>query len=101
MSEARDIVDAVAHRLPGQKNIYPAINTAIRLLHKRLFFHKASMVSGALSVSIGASVDPGRAGARMCKESPCSFQDANGVTSAAFRTMGRTRPSPKGCYRCR
>jgi len=44
MTEARQLVDAVAHRLPGQHNIYPSIDTAVKHVAKRLFWHKSNMI---------------------------------------------------------
>jgi len=59
MSQVRDIVDGIKHRLPDRVNIYPALNRAVRMISKRLFFHKASMIQGALSVSISADSSTG------------------------------------------
>uniref|UniRef100_A0A6M3JZ52 Uncharacterized protein n=1 Tax=viral metagenome TaxID=1070528 RepID=A0A6M3JZ52_9ZZZZ len=59
MSQAKDIIDAVAHRIPGTHNLYPAINTAIRYVAKRLFWHKSDLITGALSVSVAAAASTG------------------------------------------
>ena len=52
MSEVRSLVDAIAHRLPGTSNLYPALNTAIQRIAKRLFYHQSDMITGALDVDI-------------------------------------------------
>lgn len=54
MSQVNDIIDAIKHRLPDRVNIYPALNSAVRLIAKRLRFHNLSMMSGALSVTVTA-----------------------------------------------
>ena len=59
MSQAKDILNNIKHRLPGRVNIYPAINRAIRLVSKRLFYNKSNLVLGSLSVSILADASTG------------------------------------------
>lgn len=54
MSSARDIIDGIKHRLPSRVNLYPTLNRTVRMVSKRLFFHKSSLVKGALSVTITA-----------------------------------------------
>lgn len=55
MSQVKDIFDAVKHKLPDRDNLYPAINTALRLISKRLFYHKSSLIKSNLSETISAS----------------------------------------------
>ena len=52
MTEARQLVDAVAHRLPGQHNIYPSIDTAVKHIAKRLFWHKSNMIVSDTGLSL-------------------------------------------------
>ena len=59
MSQVKDIIDGIKHRLPDRVNLYPALNRAVRMISKRLFFHKASMIQGVLSVSISADASSG------------------------------------------
>lgn len=59
MTEARSLINAIAHRVPRNTNLYPAINTAIGRISKRLFFHKSDIITGALNVSISADSDNG------------------------------------------
>ena len=57
MSTAADIIDSVRHRLPDRVNVYPALNRAVRLISKRLFYHKSTLVMGALSESVAADAN--------------------------------------------
>jgi len=59
MSQVKDILDSIKHRLPDRTNIYPSLNRAIRLINKRLFYHQSSMIQGALSVTIAAGASTG------------------------------------------
>jgi len=59
MSQVKDVIDGIKHRIPDRTNIYPALNRAVRLVAKRLFYHKSSWVRGALSVSISANASSG------------------------------------------
>ena len=52
MSEVRSLIDAIAHRLPGKTNLYPALNTAILRIAKRLFYHGSDMITGSLDIDI-------------------------------------------------
>jgi len=54
MSTVKDIIAAIKHRLPDRKNLYPALNTAVRLISKRLYYHKASMVQEEFSITVAA-----------------------------------------------
>ena len=55
MAQVKDIVDGIKHRLPDRANIYPALNRAVMMISKRLFYHKSTLVQGSLSVSVDAS----------------------------------------------
>jgi len=59
MSQAKDIIDEIAHRLPDRNHVYPALNRAIRMVAKRLKYHNSSKVKGELSVSITADTSSG------------------------------------------
>jgi hypothetical protein len=59
MSQVKDIIDAIGHRLPDTNNLYPALNRAVRMIAKRLMYHDASMVRGSLSVTIAADSSSG------------------------------------------
>ena len=59
MSQVRDIIDAIKHRLPDRANIYPALNTAVRTISKRLKFHDSSMIKGELSITVTADSSSG------------------------------------------
>ena len=52
MSQVKDVIDGIKHRIPDRTNIYPALNRAVRLVNKRLFYHKSSWVRGALSIYV-------------------------------------------------
>ena len=52
MSQVKDIIDGIKHRLPDRVNIYPSLNRAVRLIAKRLMYHDSSFVRGALSVTV-------------------------------------------------
>jgi hypothetical protein len=54
MSTVRDIIDAIKHRLPDRVNLYPALNNAVRLISKRLYYHKASMIQEEFSITVAA-----------------------------------------------
>jgi hypothetical protein len=54
MSQVKDIIDGIKHRLPDRTNIYPALNRAVSMVNKRLKYHDSSMIKGALSVTITA-----------------------------------------------
>jgi len=54
MSQVKDVIDGIKHRIPDRTNIYPLLNRAVRLIAKRLFYHKSSWVRGALSVTVTA-----------------------------------------------
>jgi len=54
MSQVKDIFDAVKHKLPDRDNLYPAINTALRLISKRLFYNRSNLVRGELDETITA-----------------------------------------------
>lgn len=57
MGTVADIIDSIEHRLPDRVNIYPALNRAVRLVSKRLFYHKSSLVMGALSESVSSGAN--------------------------------------------
>lgn len=59
MSQVKDIIDSIGHRLPDKNNLYPALNRAVRLIAKRLMYHDLSMVRGSLSVTISADSSSG------------------------------------------
>ena len=59
MSQVKDIIDGIKHRLPDRANIYPALNRAVRMVNKRLFYHKSSMIQGSLAVTIAAAGNSG------------------------------------------
>jgi len=59
MSQAKNIYNNIKHRLPDRTNIYPTLNRAVRLVSKRLFYHKSNLVLGSLSVSITADTSTG------------------------------------------
>lgn len=59
MSQAKDILNNIKHRLPDRTNIYPTLNRAVRLVSKRLFYNKSNIVLGALSVTIAADESTG------------------------------------------
>lgn len=59
MSEAKDIIDEISHRMPDKQNLYPALNRAIVLVSKRLKFHDSSLIRGALSVTVSADTSTG------------------------------------------
>jgi hypothetical protein len=54
MSTVLDIIDGIKHRLPDRTNLYPSLNRAVRLVSKRLFYHKSTLIQGALSETITA-----------------------------------------------
>lgn len=55
MSQVKDIIDSIGHRLPDKNNLYPALNRAVRMIAKRLMYHDSSLVRGSLSVTISAA----------------------------------------------
>jgi len=57
MSTVAELIDSVKHRIESRGNIYPAINKAIRLLNKRLFFHNSDLVTGSLNQAVIAGAD--------------------------------------------
>jgi hypothetical protein len=59
MSQVKDIIDSIGHRLPDKNNLYPALNRAVRMIAKRLMYHDASMVRGSLAVTITAASSSG------------------------------------------
>lgn len=59
MSQVKDIIDGISHRLPDKINLYPALNRAVRMIAKRLFYHDVSLVRGSLSVSIAEDATTG------------------------------------------
>jgi hypothetical protein len=59
MSQVRDVIDGIRHRLPDRINLYPAINRAVRLVAKRLFYHKSAMIQGSLAVDVDAGDSTG------------------------------------------
>jgi hypothetical protein len=59
MSTVQEIIDGIKHRLPERTNIYPALNRAVVMIAKRLFYHDVSMIRGSLSVSVAADSSSG------------------------------------------
>jgi hypothetical protein len=59
MSQVKDIIDGISHRLPDKTNLYPALNRAVRMIAKRLFYHDCSLIRGDLSVTITADTSTG------------------------------------------
>lgn len=55
MSTVSDIFDAIGHRMPEKSNRYPALNNVVRLIAKRLFWHKSDLCVASLSVAVTAS----------------------------------------------
>ncbi len=54
MSQVKDILAGISHRVPNRTNIYPSLNNALRLIAKRLRYHDSSLVRGELGVSVAA-----------------------------------------------
>ena len=52
MSEARQLIDAIAHRMPSQINVYPSVNTAVSYIAKRLFWHQSNMILSATGLDV-------------------------------------------------
>ena len=58
MSTVSEILEGIGHGLPKKVNI-ARVNRAVRLISKRLFYHKSSLVKGALAVSVSADANSG------------------------------------------
>jgi hypothetical protein len=59
MSQVKSLIDAIAHRIPGRSNLYPALNTAVLLIAKRLFIYQSDMITDELDVSVSADTASG------------------------------------------
>ena len=53
MSTVSEMLEGVKHGLPNKVNI-ARVNRAVRLISKRLFYHKSSLAKGALAVTVSA-----------------------------------------------
>lgn len=46
MSQAKDIIDGIKHRIKDRADVYSVLNRAVRMVSQRLFFHQAAMKGG-------------------------------------------------------